>query len=155
MKIFRVDSQYEKIDQLAVLFMEYFIEISNFGNLLPLAKNGEQLWLDGIKKSIGKTSVLTVAENNGLLVGFGHGQLKLTPDYLGSLRVGVVSHFYLDKKYRGGNFSAKMFEEMNFWFNEKAVASIELQVVEGNEKAYKFWSKLGFKPELKQMRLKY
>lgn len=152
MKIFRAEVNYLNLDKLPLLFFEYYHELSASGLFLPLTSNGAQLWLDGVKKSVGKTTMLVIAENNGLPVGFGQGQLKLAPDYLGNLRLGVVSHFYIDKKFRGSNTAEKMFDEMRVWFAEKMVHSIELQVLSNNVIAEKFWKKMGFIPELQQMR---
>jgi GNAT superfamily N-acetyltransferase len=153
MNIFQADKSYADIDKLATLFFEYYQYLNAIGVPMKLAENGGQLWVETIKKSIGKTSMLVVAENKGIVSGFGQGLIKLGPDYLGNLKLGVVAHFYLDEKLRGGDAAKKMFEEMKKWFREKNVHSIELQVASKNEAGTRFWKKMGFETELEQMRL--
>ncbi|MBC7863462.1 MAG: GNAT family N-acetyltransferase, partial [Bacteroidia bacterium] len=141
MNIVKADIDYPHFEQLSTLFFEYYQYLHSCKVPLHMVDGGELLWLESLKKSLNKTSVLIAAESKGLLVGFGHGQLKLSPDYLGNLKLGVVSHFYLDEKLRGGDAAKKMFEEMKRWFREKHVHSIELQVVNENEIGSKFWKK--------------
>jgi hypothetical protein len=153
MNIFQADINYQNFDKVTMLFFEYYRYLHSVNVPMKLVNEGENLWMDAVKKSLGKTTVLVLAENKGLVVGFGHGQLKLSPDYLGNQRIGVVSHFYLDEKIRGGDASKKMFTEMKSWFVDKNVNSIELQVVNENVIGAKFWKKMGFETELQQMRL--
>ena len=155
MKIFIADESYGDFEKVATLFFEYYSYLDNCGVPFKLIDGGEELWMNSLKKSLNKTSVLVVLENKGLVNGFGHGQLKLSPDYLGNLRMGVVSHFYVDEKLRGGDAAKKMFEEMKKWFEEKKVSSIELQVVNENKVGSRFWKKMGFTTELEQMRLRF
>ncbi|MFN5182251.1 MAG: GNAT family N-acetyltransferase [Bacteroidota bacterium] len=155
MKIFIADNSYKAIDQLSEMFLEYYSELSESECLLPLASKGNELWLDALKRSVGKTSILIIAEFSGKPIGFAHGQLKISPDYLGNLRIGTVAHFYIKKPNRGGDTATLMFTEMINWFKEKNVHSIELQVLKNNYTAEKFWKKMGFEEELNQMRLKF
>lgn len=152
MKIFQPDIHYNKLNQLSILFKDYYSELKNNGVVLDLVNEGEKLWLEGLKKSLGKTSVLVLVENDGHLSGFAQGNLKLLPDYLGSLRIGVVSHFFVEENARGGSVAAEMYLEMQDWFMQKSVHSLELQVLNKNIVAEKFWLKMGFSHELLQMR---
>lgn len=154
MEILRAESTYTNFDKVAELFFDYYKYLETLNVKLKIAQGGEILWLESVKRSLNKTSILVVIENKGLVVGFGYGQIKLAPEYLGSLKLGIVSHFYLDEKMRGGEASQKMFAEMKKWFVEKKVHSIELQVVPENTIGLNFWRKLGFEIELNQMRLK-
>lgn len=153
MKIYTADTSFTEFEKVATLFFEYYRYLHACNVPMQLAENGEHLWVESVMKSIGKTSVLVIAEDKGIISGFGHGQLKLTPDYLGNKRVGVVSHFFLLEKLRGGDAAKRMFTEMKTWFTEKHVNSIELQVVNANEIGLRFWKKMGFETELQQLRL--
>lgn len=153
MNILQADIHYPHLEKVSTLFFEYYQYLHACNVPMKLAEGGEITWLESLKKSLNKTSVLVVAENKGLVVGFGQGLIKLGPDYLGNLKLGVVAHFYLDEKMRGGDAAKKMFEEMKKWFKEKHVHSVELQVVKANEQGARFWKKAGFETELEQMRL--
>lgn len=154
MKLFLADTNNLPEDQLSEMFRIYFEELNRMKTPQPLVKNGEKIWLETVKKSIGKTAVLAmVSDENNKLTGFGYGQLKLGPDYLGNKRMGTVSHFFISENYRGNNLAAQLFQLMKDWFELKSVESIELQVIHQNENAYFFWQKMGFQSELKQMRL--
>jgi hypothetical protein len=45
-----------------------------------------------------------------------------------------------------------MVAELRSWFTAREVASIELQVVVGNEEGLRFWRSMGFAVELLQLR---
>ena len=116
--IFRTENDYPHLDKISTLFFEYYQYLHSCGVHMKLTENGEQIWINSVKKSINKTSVLIVCEHKGLVCGFGYGQIKLGPDYLGNLKTGVVAHFYLMEKVRGGNTATAMFEELKKWFVE-------------------------------------
>lgn len=139
-------------EAVAALFKTYYAYFESLGIRLPLAPNGEQLWMDAAIQSAGRLSVLPLAVAGGKVIGFAQGTVKLLPDYLGAHKVGVVQHVYVAENYQRQGIAAMLVQELQRWFDEKQVRSVELQVITGNDKALGFWKKLGFAPELQQLR---
>lgn len=136
----------------AALFKAYYGYFESLCIRLPLAANGEHLWMDAAMQSVGRLSVLPLAVLDGAIVGFAQGTVKLLPDYLGAHKVGVVQHVYVAEAYQRQGIAERLVKALQSWFDEKQVQSVELQVIAGNDKALQFWKKLGFEPELQQLR---
>lgn len=134
------------------LFGEMYRYMGQHGLLLGLADKGEQKWMSGIMKGLGRFGVLMVAEKKGEVLGFAHGSVRLTPDYLGTLKVGVITHIYVDGEFRGNGVGELLVKGLEEWFRGKEVHSVELQVLAANEKGIAFWEKLGYPAELNQHR---
>lgn len=134
------------------LFKNYYAYFESLGVRLPLASNGGQLWMEAAMQSLGRLSVLPLALAGEKVVGFAQGTVKLLPDYLGAHKVGVVQHVYVTEAYQRQGIAEKLVKALQSWFDEKQVQSVELQVIAGNDKAMAFWKKLGFEPELQQLR---
>jgi ribosomal protein S18 acetylase RimI-like enzyme len=79
-----------------------------------------------------------------MIVGFAAGNIRILPNYLGNKKVGYISHVYVSDEFKKQNIGKKLVLELENWFDEKAVAYIELEVLIDNEAAHKFWEKLGF-----------
>lgn len=152
MEYFLAGVDYAGFEKVESLFLDYYEHLHRHAVKLRLVEGGEKLWMASLKKSLNKTAALVIGEEGGQPVGFGHGQIKLAPDYLGNRRIGLVNHFYVDEKHRRAGSAARMFGLMDGWFKERGVHSVELQVVQGNEAAAGFWKKMGFQDELTQMR---
>lgn len=152
MNISRIDKNQLNKAQLARHFKTYYNELESMNTSFKLIEKGEFLWIEQIEKSIGKTSVLVTAEKNNEIHGFAYGQIKLGPDYFGNPLIGFVAHFYVTKEARQSGIGRKIYKELHAWFLEKNVRSIELQVVNANQAALKFWHRMGFKDELNQLR---
>lgn len=134
------------------LFCDMYAYMNDHGLRMELAEKGEQKWLDGIRKGLGRFGVLLVAEMEGEVLGFAHGSVRLTPDYLGNKKVGVITHIYVDGQYRGKGAGESLVKGLEKWFAGKDVHSVELQVLAGNKSGIAFWEKLGYPLELNQHR---
>lgn len=139
-------------EAVTALFKTYYSYFESLGIPLPLAPGGEQLWMSAAMQSVGRMSVLPLAVAGEEIIGFAQGTVKLLPDYLGGHKVGVVQHVYVSESYQRQGIAEKLVHELQRWFGEKQVQSVELQVIAGNDKALQFWKKLGFEPELQQLR---
>lgn len=141
-----------RLDQLPPLFRAYYDSMSETGLRMPLVENGEFIWLEGIRKSVGRLYQLIVAQEEGEVRGFVFGYIRITPQYLGAQRVGFVDGLYLAEQYRRGPLVIRMIKELYKWFNAQQVASLELQVLLDNEHTWKFWEGMGFRRELYLLR---
>jgi GNAT superfamily N-acetyltransferase len=137
---------------LPTLFRRMYDDMGRHGLRLPLAVDGEALWVKNVAFGVGKYAIVVGARHDDRLIGFAHGTLKSIPDYLGAQRVGFVSHIYVAPEHRRGGTARGLYRAMDDWFRDRGVKSIELQVLVDNEAAIRFWTSLGYAPELVQLR---
>jgi len=134
------------------LFCDMYRYMKQHGLVIGLAEKGKQKWRDGISKSLGRFGVLLVAMHKEEVCAFAHGNIKLSPDYLGNLKVGVITHIFVDEEYRGKGVGERLVKGLENWFAAKDVHSVELQVLSANKAGIAFWEKLGYPLELNQHR---
>jgi GNAT superfamily N-acetyltransferase len=140
------------LNEVERLLSDMYAYMGSSGLLLQLAPNGVQKLRRSIESSLGRTGVLAVARNGQSVVGFMHGMLRLTPDYLGGAMVGLINHTYVQEQFRGLRLGARLFVAVEAWLLGKGAVSLELQVLTGNDLAIEFWEARGFRRELLQMR---
>jgi ribosomal protein S18 acetylase RimI-like enzyme len=140
------------LEKLESLFSAMYDYMSGSGLNIDLADDGAATWLKGAVQGLGRFGTLHVASIQEEIIGFAHGSIRLTPDYLGSKKVGVITHIYIDAEYRGRGVGERLVKELESWFKDKDVHSVELQVLAGNKRGIAFWEKLGYPLELNQHR---
>ncbi len=140
------------IAAIAPLFVAMHNEMAAQGMLLRLAPEGAAIWLKSVGAGLERFGRLAVAERDGTIIGFAHAAVKLAPEHLGGLRIGHISHVYVEPKHRRTGIARSLASNLHEWLRAKEVASIELQVVHGNIAGAAFWRALGYADELLQMR---
>jgi ribosomal protein S18 acetylase RimI-like enzyme len=143
------DQLLDQAEQLLTRMYDYMVD---HGLLLPLANEGAKAWRSTVEATLGRLGALVVATAQNDLVGFAQGMIRLTPSYLGNQKVGAVVHLYVSDDYRGQGIGEKMYLELEKWFVDKSVHSVDLQVLCANSCGIAFWRKMGFADELLQMR---
>ena len=154
------DIQYRRIshpedqafDQVKSLFSDMYIFMQEHGLLLSLAEHGQEKWIQTVKRTVQRFSTVQIASIGDQVIGFAHGALSMTPDYLVNKKIGVVTHIYVMPEYRKQDIAAKLLSGLEEWFDEQQVHSIELQVLAENTGAIEFWKQMGYKKELHQFR---
>jgi RimJ/RimL family protein N-acetyltransferase len=134
---------YGKLDQFLRKFTYSFPEVENVG----------ELWLDMFRRTLGRFSVLYVAEYEGEVVGFIVARLKRVPAYLGGVMVGELKDMWVEHKVRRLGIGEKLLRLAIEWCRDQDVHSLEAQILVGNEPIIKLVEYLGMKPELYQMRM--
>jgi ribosomal protein S18 acetylase RimI-like enzyme len=82
-----------------------------------------------------------IAEAAGQAVGF--GLIYLIPH---SRPVGAFIHWaYLEPEYRRQGWGQALFDHLVDWACQQGATRIELQFIEGNEAAQRFWTKMGLR----------
>ncbi|MBA3899430.1 MAG: GNAT family N-acetyltransferase [Bacteroidetes bacterium] len=119
---------------------------------LSLVSDGSKLWLEGIKRMLGRMGLIIVAVENEKVIAFIYGHIHFTPDYFGSLKVGTIAHVFVLPEKQGLGLGRELLETMEQWLISKNVHSIGLQVISGNMPAIAFWKKGGYEKELLQFR---
>ncbi len=137
--------QYGKVDQFLRLFTYTFPEVENVG----------ELWLDMFRRTLGRFSVLYVAELQEKIVGFIVARVKRVPEYLGGVMVGELKDMWVEPEVRRLGIGEKLLRMAIEWCREQKVYSVEAQILMGNEPIIKLVEYLGMKKELFQFRLSW
>jgi GNAT superfamily N-acetyltransferase len=138
-----VASMYAKLDQLLRQHTYTFPEVENVG----------ELWLDMFRRTLGRFSVLYVAEYEGEVVGFIVARVKRVPEYLGGVMVGELKDMWVEHKVRRLGIGEKLLRLAIEWCRAQNVYSVEAQILLGNEPIIKLVEYLGMKKELYQLRM--
>jgi ribosomal protein S18 acetylase RimI-like enzyme len=139
--------------QLAAMYAKlnaYFYEV---GYLLPRPENVGEAWLESYRRTLGRFSNVFVAEREGRLLGFILCRLKRLPAHMGGVMVGEVSDVWVEDEARRSGVGRALVQAGLVWMMEQGVHSVEVQVLSENEASLKFFESLGFKLELRAMRL--
>lgn len=139
-------------DKVEELFIQLYDYMEARGILMPLVENGQKMWVASLKKTAGRFSVLNVAIMDNGVVGFACGTVRFAPGFIGSYRVGYISHVFVRPDLRGKGIGKELIDKVEEWFNNKNIHSYELQVLCDNIHAIKFFEAMGYKKELVQMR---
>ena len=141
--------QWNDVAKLFHAMYSYFLD----KNLkIPLAKNGEEIWLKSLKNNIGRTNRIFGCLDGEILIGYVHGTIKILPAFLEGNTVGFINGIYINTEYRKKGIADELYKMVEEWFQTRNVDSVELQVLDDNEAAIAFWHKTGFEYELLQMR---
>lgn len=138
-----VAAMYDKLDQLLRQHPYHFPEVDNVGTL----------WLDIFRRTLGRFSVVYLAEYQGEVVGFILARIKRVPEYLGGVMVGELKDMWVEHKVRRLGIGEKLLRLAIEWCHAQNVHSLEAQILVGNEPIIKLVKSLGMTPELYQMRL--
>lgn len=138
-----VAEMYTKLDALLREFTYVFPPVENVG----------QLWLDMFRRTLGRFSVLYVAEYQGQVVGFIVARLKRVPEYLGGVMVGELKDMWVEHHVRRLGIGEKLLRLAIEWCRDQHVHSVEAQILLGNEPIIKLVESLGMKRELYQLRM--
>jgi len=131
-------------NRVAYLFSEMYKYMDSIGLNNKLTNNGEFLWINTIKKSLGKLNMVVIATHEDTIVGFAAGNIRLLPNYLGNKKVGYISHVFVTDNYKKKKIGIRLLAELENYFAEKTVKTIELEVLIENKSACKFWEKMGY-----------
>ena len=119
---------------------------------VQLIEDGPEIWLQGVRKGLGRFGVIFLASMDGKNIGFAHGGLRLMSDFYGSHKVGYISHIFVNEVARKKGVGVDLVRKLEQWFAEKGVHSVELEVLIRNKAGMAFWEKLGYPVELFQCR---
>lgn len=148
-EIGREDAAWKEIEEL---FKDMYSYMSEHGLRIALAEGGAGKWVASVKKGLGRFGILFMSFDEDVVSGFAHGSIRLTPDYLGNKKTGVITHIHLKEEHRRKGAGLALVKALEKWFSEQQVHSIELQVLDENLPGIAFWEKLGYACELRQYR---
>jgi GNAT superfamily N-acetyltransferase len=138
-----IAGMYTQMDQFFRGFSYRFPEVENIG----------EAWVDSFRRTLGRFSVVYIAELDGAVVGFMLGRVKRVAPYLGGVLVGELSDMWVEPAARRLGVGKELSLITMKWLADQGVHSIEIQILEGNEPIWRLYEKMGFKPELRQIRM--
>ena len=84
-----------RVAPIAPLLEAMYAEMLHNGSMMPLARNGADLWFRSVANGLERFGRLSIAMIGEEVIGFAHGAIKLAPEHLGGARVGHVSHVFV------------------------------------------------------------
>jgi len=151
--IFEIKPGDPLLDEMEGLFAHLYQYMGGTGLQMHPADGGEKMWRKSIEKLAGgRFGMLLGAKSDEKLIGFAHGAIRYSADYLGGLKVGYVTHLFVIPELRSTGIGKKLLSDIEGWFDSKDVHSYELQVLCDNSLGIRFWENMGYKRELLQMR---
>jgi GNAT superfamily N-acetyltransferase len=131
----------------------------------PLVEKPGDLWLEMFRRTLGRFSVLYVAEIGPAgsapdpaagemeLVGFIVARVKRVPEYLGGVMVGELKDMWVEHEVRRLGIGEQLLRLAIEWCRDQGVYSVEAQILAGNQPIIQLVERLGMKKELYQMRM--
>ncbi len=147
-----LDAQDPLLEQVADQFEALHASMGGHGMQATLAPNGARLWVDGTRRGLERFGRMVLAVQDGRVVGFTYGVIKLAPEYLGGELLGHWTHLYVDPEHRRSGVANALTACLHQWFAEKAVKATECEVVHDNTLSQAFVRSLGYRPELFRFR---
>ena len=138
----------EELPALLELYRAYHRELQESG--MPYDTNEEAL--EGVLRTrIRSRLILTAAAvtEEGGLAGFVFCSiLRLANEYQfeGSAVTGYLNDLYVAPPFRRGGLAARLTGYAEDWLMEQGVPTMQLQVLQRNENAHRFWQKVGMRP---------
>lgn len=146
------DDPIDLMNQVKSLFKDMFVEMQGFDLAHDLKEEGESIWLDSVKRMLNKTIVIFYALEEDKIFGFSVGSVRLLPAFLGIKKLGFISYVYVDPSMRSSTIGTHLVTSLEQWFGENNCLSIELEVLNKNLPAHRFWRKLGYQDNMIIMR---
>jgi GNAT superfamily N-acetyltransferase len=147
----------DEIERVGELWRAMYDYQRAHGMLLPLRDDAAEIWTRQLASRLDSpVSVILVSESNdgAKLTGFLAAQVKRLPPHLttDNAKVGFISEVFVEPAVRRHKVGEALVAAAFAWFDRALVGSVELHVVVGNDVARDFWERMGFVPELVQMR---
>jgi len=125
----------------------------DMGYMVPSPENVGELWLDSFHRTLGKFSMIHIAEGDGKIAGFMLSRIKQLPPYMGGVLVGELSDMWIEPEFRRLGIGRKLSDLAIDWLKMHPIHSIEIQVLVGNEASYKLYESMGFVCDFRHARL--
>ncbi|MEI7578461.1 MAG: GNAT family N-acetyltransferase [bacterium] len=102
-----------------------------------------------------KKANILVAEQEGVVVGFGFGVIKEhnieALQEFKDLKSGLITDLYVDCNYRGQGIGRELVKQFMAYFKANGCHQAEIYVLHANDQAHELYKRLGFKDELSEM----
>lgn len=99
------------------------------------------------------TTSLQLVEEDGRVVGCGYAQLRPSAAAFVHDQHAYLGFMYVEPDVRGQGINKMIIESLISWSRDRGVYDFYLQVYVGNRAAIRAYEKVGFTPELVEMKL--
>ncbi|MFN0064529.1 MAG: GNAT family N-acetyltransferase [Myxococcaceae bacterium] len=96
---------------------------------------------------------VVVGEHEGRLVASGFAEIRTAKPHLRHSRYAYLGFMYVAPELRGRGLNGRIVDALVEWARERDVTEVRLEVYAGNDSARRAYEKLGFTPNLVEMRL--
>lgn len=119
----------------------------------PTLRPGEIHYYDlgAIVKS--PDAIVAVAELNETLVGSGYARIKMADDFLQHKEYAYLGCMYVEPEHRGKGVVQAITDYLFEWIRQRGISEVRLDVYAANKQAISAYSKMGFTPNLVEMRI--
>jgi len=138
------------IKEMYVKLNEFFTQV---GYRLPQPEDVGQVWLESFQRTLGRFSIVHVAEMDGEVVGFMLSRVKRVPNHMGGVMVGELSDMWIESRARRMGIGDKLSRLALEWLRQQDVHSVEIQVLRDNQASWKLYERMGFQLEFRVGRL--
>ena len=140
----------EEIDIL-LMFEKEIIEIERpFDSTL---KESEIHYYDLLEFIKSPNAEILIAVINDEIVGSGYAKILTAKPYQKYSEYAYLGFMFVKPAFRGKGVNKKIIDELIQWAKTKEITEIRLEVYNANEAAKKAYLKVGFKPNLLEMRI--
>ena len=139
----RLIEMYERLN-------DYYYQV---GYRLPRPEDVGQAWVESFQRTLGRFSNVFVAVAGDSLAGMILCRVKRLPQHMGGMMVGEISDIWVEPAFRRERLGEHLVEYGLDWLRRQGVHSVEIQVLSGNESAWRFFEGLGFELEYRAARL--
>lgn len=116
-------------------------------------KDGEIHYYDLAELIKSEKAEVLVALVNSEIVASGYAKIISAKPYLKFHEYAYLGFMYVKREFRGLGINQKIVHELIHWSKHKRMTEVRLEVYSENEIAKKAYSKIGFKPNILEMRL--
>ena len=138
-----VASMYGKLDAV----------LRGYGRRVPEVLNVGEAYAESFRRTLGRFSIIFLAEMDGEVVGYHAARLKRLPDYMGGALVGDGAGVWMEPKARRFGIGTKLARLSIEWLRDQGAESFELQISEGNTASWELFKRMGAQPEWRLYRL--
>ena len=108
------------------------------------APDAEKHWAEVLRSWLRDDDFcVLVADAEGQLVGYIIGMMRANPPVLLPPTYGLVSDICVDPAWRQQGIGRRLFEALEYWFREKGLSTVQLNVAHFSPVSQAFWRAMG------------
>ncbi|WP_336515490.1 GNAT family N-acetyltransferase [Pollutibacter soli] len=119
----------------------------------PTLKPGEIHYYDLGELIKSPDSMVAVAELNGELIGSGYAKIKIADDFLQHKEFAYLGCMYVEPEHRGKGVIQAITDYLFDWVRQRGLSEVRLDVYAENKTAVNSYTRMGFTPNLLEMRI--
>ena len=119
----------------------------------PQAEDPGQAYVESFRRTLGRFSILYVAEIDGEVVAYQLARIKRLPAYHGGAMVGETGGKWTEPQARRLGIGTQLARMAFEWMREQGAQSVEFMIPDGNQASIELFEGLGARPEWHLYRL--